>query len=169
MSIITSTLLFIALCLVWLIGTITQCNYPSIPIRRQVDTLADYLEWYNPLIDYYNSIPMTSSDIQFINKIHNPSISLTSVDGLSGIMLMKIYFKRAELKHILSKTEYDKLIMRASDAYAMYTQMMKNHSYMAFVPDMYGHRDIVKKDLSSYFTSTISFNELFYFNACDIK
>ncbi len=166
MHIFASIVLFIIICVVWAIGATAAltCDDRSIEnaIMRE-DPLAAYLSEYNPLVDYYASVPMTMSDVAFVDKMLHPCIILPHLH-MSRLMLLKIYFKRADIKQRLTESEYARVLSQASAAYEQYTAHVMDHPDRVFVPDMFGYRDIVKKDASTYAADVRAMNERFYFD-----
>ncbi len=130
------------------------------------NNLIEYLQIYNPLIDYYDTIPMTIGDKQFVNKIVYNSPLYVNPEQLSGIMLMKIYFKRNLLKRILNAHEFNELMSYATEVYDIYTTLCKKFKRGLFIPDMYGYRNIHKKNVLDLDETVVQLNEMFYFNIC---
>ncbi len=131
-------------------------------IHTRCDDLIKYLENYNPLIDYYSSIPLTNEDRRLIHKISNKTQDIIQYNKLSGIMLLKIYFRREQFINILTPIDYTELMQSAKNTYDIFSNGFEN----LFIPDMYGYRDVNVIDLSSLNNEIIELNELFYFNHC---
>ncbi len=128
------------------------------------DPLVVYMRDYNPLSDYYQTLRMTIADHQFIGKLIYNSRMPVPIENLSGMMLLKIYFKRELLKPRFSKEDFDKLMENANIVYDMYTLLYKKFKTGLFIPDMYGYRDPNPKDISCMNKQVVQINELFYFN-----
>jgi hypothetical protein len=171
MSLVKSTMLFAALCLIWLIDSIAVIIYdccdeyqlPHVPTHK--DSLVAYLSQYNPLADYYDTLSMGPGDIKFVDKLYDLRADLPSMKCLSGIMLLKIYFKRADIKQRLTAGEYADVISYAQEVYDQYTTLVVHYPREMFIPDMFGYRDIAKKSMSSYSSEAIALNELFYISS----
>jgi hypothetical protein len=136
-----------------------KCEASRLSYRAGYDTIG-YIHNYNPLRMYYKELPMTAADKELIRIIRDSSHDLVDIDNLSGIMLMKIHFKREHMREILD----DRIMRRAAKTYEMYTQLFGKGKLL--LPDMYGHSDRAYEGVSSMDDAVVKFNELFYFNKC---
>ncbi len=136
-----------------------KCEASRLSYRAGYDTMG-YIYNYNPLRMYYKELPMTAADKELIRIIRDSSNELVDIDNLSGIMLMKIHFKRERMREILD----DRIMRRAAKTYEMYTQLFGKGKLL--LPDMYGHSDRAYEGISSMNDAVVEFNELFYFNKC---
>ncbi len=119
-----------------------------------------YLYSYNPLYMYYKNLQTTAADDELLRNITRNEINIIDVDNLSGMMLMKIHFKREKLSEILGDT----IMRRAASTYEMYTKLFNKGKLL--LPDMYGYAGRDYEGLSNIDDATIELNELFYFNKC---
>ncbi len=142
---------------------------PDIVERKQpkkyIETdLVIYLRDYNPLNNYYESLHYTSADMQFINKIMYNSSMRIFIHDLSGIMLLKIYFKREQLTHILNADECEEIISYARNIYSLYVSFINKHPGVLFIPNMNKHEIVCKQYRLHMDPKIVLFNEMFYFN-----